>query len=167
MSNLAETSQGSKYSDDDRRQAITEYAVYGHIPTVSKNLNIPETTLTDWRKKDWWEAALEEVRDLNKDVIDAHLTGLVISGFKSMQDRIDNGDHYVTKDGDHARIPVKLRDVSTASGIAYDKLRLHRNQPTSIKAESADSRLNSLADKVRELQAGGNKVINGDAEEAK
>lgn len=167
MSQLAETSSGSSYTDDDRRRAISEYAVIGHIPTVSKNINIPESTLKDWRKKDWWEASLIELRHETKDIIDAKLTGLIVSGFKAMQDRIDNGDTYITKDGKQALVPVKLRDIAVASGVAFDKLRLLRNEPTSIKAESADSRLNQLAEKVRILQAGGNNVISGDSEEVK
>lgn len=167
MSQLAPTSSGSQYSDDDRRQAIVEFAVVGHIPTVSKSLDIPERTLRGWRKTEWWDAQLAEISQENKELIDAKLTKLVVSGFTVMQDRMDSGDTVITKDGEQVLKPVTLRDASTATGIAYDKLRLHRNEPTSIKAESTDSRLNQLADKVRELQAGGNKVISGESEEVK
>ena len=167
MSNIALSSQGSKYTDEDRQRALVEYSIVGHVPTIAKTLNIPERTLKDWKQKDWWVDELAKVRLENKDLIDAKLTGLVVSGFEAMQDRMTLGDHHLTKDGDIVRVPVKLRDAATASGIAFDKLRLIRNEPTSIKAESTDSRLNQLAEKVRELQAGGNKVISGESEEVK
>jgi hypothetical protein len=60
---------------------------------------------------------------------------------------------------------MKGRDLATVFGITFDKRQIIRNLPTSIKAESTDSRLSQLAEKVRELQAGGNKVISGDVEE--
>ena len=59
---------------------------------------------------------------------------------------------------------MKGRDLATVFGITFDKRQIIRNLPTSIKAESTDTRLNALADKVRELQAGGNKVILGESE---
>jgi len=53
------------------------------------------------------------------------------------------------------------RDLATTTGIMFDKRQIMRNLPTSIKAESTDSRLNDLATKVRELQ-GGQFTINQD-----
>lgn len=167
MSAIAPTSSGSQYTDEQRRQAIVEYAVQGSIPQTAKNVGIPERTLYDWKKKDWWEDSVAEIREQNKDLIDAQLEQLAIKGFQAMAERIEHGDAYIGKEiqkdaetGAEKLVevvkykPVSLRDLSTASGIAYDKMRLHRNQPTSIKAESTDDRLNSLAEKVRELQGG-------------
>jgi len=151
---LMAISQGSKYSDEDMRRAALEYSIHGNITRVSEITNIPDSTLCDWKKHDWWDTLIGEYRERNKDLIDAQLEQLAIKGFQAMHDRIDHGDTYITKDGKQARKPVSLRDVSTASGIAYDKLRLHRNQATTIRAESTDARLTQLADKVRELQGG-------------
>lgn len=159
MSNLAATCQGSQYTDEDRRRALVEFSIIGHVPTVSINLNIPESTLKDWKRSEWWEEAYNDIRLQNKELIETKVTKLIVSGFDAMQDRMTNGDHHLTKDGDIVRVPVKLRDAATATGISFDKLRLLNNEPTSIKAESTDTRLNSLAEKVRELQAGSSKII--------
>lgn len=167
MSNIAPYSNGSQYTDEDRRRALVEFSIIGHTPTVSKNLNIPESTLKDWKKTEWWEEAYNAIRLENKELIESKVTGLIVSGFDAMQDRMTNGDYHLLKDGSKIRVPVKLRDAATATGISFDKLRLLNNEPTSIKAESTDSRLNLLAEKVRELSAGQNKVISGDAEEVK
>ena len=154
MSQLAETSQGSKYSDEDRRLAIVEYAVHGSLAKVVEHTGIPQQTLSGWKKTDWWVDHLSEVRLQNKDIIESGYEQAILIGLEAIQDRMVHGDTYITRDGEQDKKPVSLRDLSTATGIAYDKLRLHRNLPTSIKAESTDARLNSLADKVRELQGG-------------
>ena len=46
--------QGSKYSDEDRRAAALSYAIHGNVQKVSRSLDIPATTLYDWRKSEWW-----------------------------------------------------------------------------------------------------------------
>jgi len=153
MSQLAQNN-GGRYTDEDRRRALVEYAVSGSITRTAENVNIPERTLYDWKEKEWWVSEVARFREENKEMIDAQLEQLAISGFQAMQNRIDHGDTYVKKDGTTALKPVSLRDLSTASGIAYDKLRLHRNMPSVIRSESTSERLNQLADKVRELQAG-------------
>ena len=162
----AELGRGSKYSNEDRRRAAVEYAIHGTLSKTSESTGIPERTLYDWKETDWWVSQVNEVRELNKDLFDAKLEQLALRGFESMLERIEHGDEYITKDGEKARKKVSLRDLATASGIAYDKMRLHRNQPTSIKAESTDARLNQLAEKVRELQ-GGMVTIEGESEEIK
>jgi len=154
MSQLAETIAGSKYSDLDRRQAAMEYAIHGTMARTAEHTGIPERTLYDWKLSDWWQDTVAEVREQNKDLIDSQLEQLAIKGFQAMQDRIENGDTVIDKNGEQVRKPCNLRDLATASGIAYDKMRLHRNQPTSIKTESTDARLADLANKVRELQGG-------------
>ena len=154
MSQLVENTSGSKYSDQDRRQAAMEYAIHGTLSKTSEHTGIPERTLYDWKESEWWLDAVNDLREQNKDLIDAQLEQLAIKGFQAMAERIEHGDEYITKDGEKGRRKVSLRDLATASGIAYDKMRLHRNQPTSIKAESTDARLNQLAEKVRELQGG-------------
>jgi len=154
MSQILENPSGSKYSDVQRRQAIAEYAVLGSVQRVSDNTGIPRQTISGWKKQDWWLEALSEVRLQNKDIIESGYEQAIMKGLNSIIDRIDNGDTYIDKDGNQGKKPVSLRDLSTATGIAYDKLRLHRNQPTTIKAESTDARLADLANKVRELQGG-------------
>lgn len=154
MTQIADTSNGSKYTDDDRRGALLEFAVNGSIRKTSEITNIPIQTLYVWKSKEWWSREVASIREDNKEMIDAQLEQLAIKGFQAMADRIENGDTYVTKSGELAKKPVSLRDVSTASGISYDKMRLHRNMPSVIKSESTDERLTQLADKVRELQGG-------------
>lgn len=150
-----EVSQGSKYTNEERLEAISHYAVLGNMVKVSELTGISERTLSDWKNKsDWWEPALQEVRTLKQDEIDSSLTRIIHKSTEALEDRIDKGDAYVTKSGEVDRKPMSGRDLATVTGIIFDKRQISRNLPTSIKSESTDARLTSLADKVRELQGG-------------
>lgn len=161
MSNLAASNSTSQYTDVDRRQAAVEYATYGNMVKVSEIVGIPDSTLYDWKKYDWWDELVGLIREQNKDQIESGYEQAIMKGIDGILDRIEHGDSYIDKDGQERRKAVSLRDLSTATGIAFDKVRLIRNQPTSIKATSTDARLTQLAEKVRELQ-GGITIVEGE-----
>lgn len=55
MSNIAPTSAGSQYTDNDRRAAAANYVVLGNMTKVSELTGIAQTTLSEWKNKtDWW-----------------------------------------------------------------------------------------------------------------
>lgn len=159
MSQLAVT-QGSQYSDEQRREAMAHYIVTGNISRTAELVNIPKRTLADWKSKDWWVTEVAKIRHEKQDELDANISRVIDSATMRLQHRIYDGDAYIKKDGEVGSKPVSARDLATITGIMFDKRQIMRNLPTSIKAESTDSRLNSLADKVRELQ-GGMTIING------
>ena len=171
MSALATTGNGSKYSDEDRRRAVAEYAIHGTYTKTEQFTGIPNQTLSGWGKEDWWVEEVRKVREQNKEIIESKYEQIVLKGLDAQLQRLSDGDPYLTKEKDKdglivdvvAYKPISYRDLSTGSAIGFDKLRLIRNEPTSIKAESTDARLNQLAEKVRELQ-GGMVTIEGKAE---
>ena len=128
--------QGSKYSDEDRRRAVVEYFVAGNMTIVAERTGIPRTTLNGWRQTEWWDEMLVELRQEKGDELDAKLTKLIDSAFDQAHDRVENGDYRLTKDGKLIRVPMSGRDLTIAGATAYDKQRLHRNQPTAIKGKS-------------------------------
>lgn len=152
----------SKYSHDDRMRALGEYAIHGTCTQVEKYTGIPNQTVNDWTKQEWWIAELKIVRELNKTAIESKYEQIVLKGLDAQLDRLNKGDPYMTKATDDDGVttdvvaykPVAYRDLVVGSGIGFDKMRLIRNEPTSIKAESTDARLDNLAQKVRELQGG-------------
>ena len=166
--------KGSKYSDEDRRRAVVEYFVTGNMAKVSKNMDIPETTLSGWRKYDWWDEALAEVRSEKEEEIDANLTNLVTSAFEQAQDRIDNGDFRLVKtkkaikhedgslevseDYELKRVPMGGKDLVISGGVGFDKRRLHRNQATQIHGQSAESQIKDAIAGYLKLSQG-NRVV--------
>jgi len=158
MSQLA-TAQGSKYSDEDRRKALADYSVYGSIQKTAESTGIADRTLYDWSHEEWWQSELAKLREETKELVRAKVSKLVETGYDAIQDRVDNGDAYVDKNGEIQRKPASLRDLSVATGIAFDKLRLIDNQPTSISSNNSDALL-ALKAQFEEL-AGQPKVIEG------
>lgn len=168
MSNIAPTSIGSQYSDEQRREAASHYVLLGNAVKVAELTNIPHRTINDWRQKEWWHELTASIRLEKSDEIDASITRILDASTEQLLDRIEHGDEVsLDKEGQPLKLAMKGRDLATVFGITFDKRQIIRNLPTSIKAESTDTRLNQLADKVRELQAGGNKVISGSSEEVK
>jgi len=142
--------KGSQYSPEDRLQAATLYVISGNMRKVSQETGIAEGTLSEWKNKsEWWQELVEVIRTEKSDIIDAGYQEIVIKGVAAQIDRIDNGDYVQDKAGIISRVPVKLRDLTVATGIGLDKLRLIRNMPTSITSNtSTESRLNSLAEQM-------------------
>jgi len=142
--------KGSQYSPEDRLQAATLYVISGNMRKVSQETGIAEGTLSEWKNKsEWWQELVEVIRTEKSDIIDAGYQEIVIKGVAAQIDRIDNGDYVQDKEGIISRVPVKLRDLTVATGIGLDKLRLIRNMPTSISSNaSTESRLNQLAEQM-------------------
>ena len=106
---LVET--GSGYSDSQRREACLLYSIEGVMTRVSRALNIPQQTLSEWKNhSDWWPELTAEVRSEKEDHIAAQLTKIVELASAETIDRLENGDVYVHQ-GEITRAPIKAKDT--------------------------------------------------------
>jgi len=78
-------------------------------------------------------------------------TNIIHKAGEELKDRLEFGDFVLGKDGELKRKPISGRDLVIIQGTEYDKRQLGRNMPTSIKAQSSDSQLQALADKISVL----------------
>ena len=147
--------QGSKYTDEDRQRVAMEFFVTGNMTRVAENTGIPRTTLIDWKKTEWWDELAVKLRQEKGEELDANLTKLIDSAFEQAQDRVDNGDFRLVKtkkaikhddgslevseDYELKRVPMGGKELTISAATAYDKQRLHRNEPTSIRADSTSA----------------------------
>ena len=134
MSDMVPT--GSKYSDQERMSAATQYAITGLLTKTSKSTGIPETTLSSWTKSDWWVEAIAKVRSEKTEEHRARYSEILSLSQDRMVEDMPN---------------ATAQQASIIGGVAFDKLRLIDNQPTSIsgKAES----MSTLANEFRALSA--------------
>ncbi len=139
---------GSQYTNEQRIAVISDYVVLGNQSKVSELNNIPLTTVHEWIKSEWGVELTEEIRNEKAPELDANLTRLIDSAFEQAQDRVDNGDYRVGKDGKLIRVPMNGKDLIVGGAVVYDKQRLHRNQPTSI-TDTKDSR--TMAEACKEI----------------
>lgn len=159
MSQLATTTMGSHYTDEQRMQAAVEYSVSGSILKTADIVKIPSRTLYDWSHSEWWQSEVARLRKENKDLFNAQYTNIIKDGLEEIHDRVKNGDAYVTNKGKIKRKPASLRDLGTVTGIAFDKLRLLNNEPTSITDNSA-GKLQELMKQFEQITHA--KVIDGE-----
>ena len=68
---------------------------------------------------------------------DANLTKLIDSAFVEAQDRVENGDFRVNKEGKLIRVPMGGKELVISGATVYDKRQLHRNHPTNISDSSS------------------------------
>ncbi len=153
----------SKYSDEDRRRVVIEYHIHGTQTRVAKITGIPQTTIADWLKTDWFaeqSTALhvqteKKILAKNQEIIDASQSQLL--------DRVENGDHKLVKtkkaikhddgslemseDYELKRVPMPGRDLNITSGTVQDKRRTQLNLPTSISSsQNSQDKLKSVMD---------------------
>ncbi len=113
--------QGSKYTDDQRKQAAMQYAVDGLLSKIEQEQGIPQQTLSDWKQTEWWVEIVSEVRLQKEGELDAKLTKLIDNSYDHALDELENGN-------------VTYSQALVGGSIAFDKQRILRNQPTSITA---------------------------------
>lgn len=135
------------YPDSKRIEVTTLYAALGNVVRCAELAKIPECTIRSWKKQPWFVDLLREIREENNDKLDAKFTQILEKSLDLVEDRLDNGDPHVLRDGTIIRKPVAIRDLSIVNAISVDKRQILRKEPTTIAAVggSIDEKLNKLA----------------------
>ena len=137
---------GSQYTDEQRIAVLADYMVTGNITKTAEMHNMPRRTIGNWINSNWGVEILAEIRHEKGEELDANLTKLIDAAYEQAQDRIENGDYRVTKDGKLFRVPMGGYQLVISGSTAYDKRQLHRNQPTAIAGKAT-----SIADLAQEF----------------
>jgi len=132
------TVQGSEYTNDQRRQAVVEYAVKGSITAAAKALGMPRTTIQSWTSTEWWAENTAKIRDQIGDEILATNLQIVRASQSEILDRVHHGDCRMMPNPDYdrgkriskanpqfieVRQKVSARDLTITGGVAQDKAR--------------------------------------------
>ncbi len=149
---------GSQYTDEQRIGVIADFMVLGNIAKTAALHNMPEQTVRDWTKSEWGVELIGEIRDQKDEELDAKLTKLIDAAYEQAQDRIENGDYRVTKDGKLFRVPMGGYQLVISGSTIYDKRQLHRNQPTSIQGDSET--ISKLVKKFEQISRDHNNIQN-------
>ena len=130
----------SKYSRETRYQAAAAMVAHGNSLAVAEQAGIPASTLRHWHRNDEeFQSMCQEVWVEFGESIKSKLAAIIDESADQALDRLQNGD--VVRDnrtGDLVRVPIKGRDAAIVGAVAFDKLRLAENQPTSIVAKTHD-----------------------------
>jgi hypothetical protein len=140
---VAEQPSRRRYSDDERAAALAALAANGgNVPLTARQLDIPEQTLRNWtagRRHPEASQMGDEKRPPLADAFEA-LAGKLLDGITPAK---------ITETG--------VKDLTTSAAIAVDKMRLLREQPTSISDVNLpdEERRARLAAYLERLGAGG------------
>lgn len=135
------------YSIQTKRAACTAYLVTGSYTDAAKELGLSKNTVCAWAKTDWWAAWEEDItEELGKHLV-AKMRGLALEAYRQQLERLQNGDIHVSSSGEITRHPVKFKDLSMASNVTSDKIRLAEG-----KATMRTEKTGSLADLAAEFE---------------
>ncbi len=132
--------QGSKYTDEQRREAVVEYGIHGNMTKVAEVTGIPDSTLSHWKQhSDWWDTLLGELRNEISDRILPQYLEIVEKANERQIDSLENGDEKLIWDKAKKKHVVKLvkptgKDASFMGGLAQDKARVLMSLPTAISS---------------------------------
>lgn len=143
--------RGSKVSDKVKERAIALLSTNTSMTKISKELNIPLSTLSTWKKEAEQDTEFVEVRRKNKerfvneawDIIGDSLAliGRRVKRALEAEDELDKLQDSViagAPNGDNKSIyarfnSLKIENISSLSsivGVLYDKQALINNEPT-------------------------------------
>ena len=113
---------GSKYTDEDRRKAVVLYMVLPTNTAVAKEIGCYQSTISRWRRTDWWEQERVRFWEIEEE-LRAILRKVALECGQLALDAARSKE-------------LGGKEAMIMSGIAYDKLRLSENRPTTISATS-------------------------------
>ena len=136
------------YTDKKRIEVVTLFAALGSCDRVGALACIPASTVRGWTRQDWFKDLLDEIRAENDHKIDAKFNEIIDLSLDQLKDRVENGDHVLTKDGDLVRKPMSGKDLSLTTAINIDKRQLLRNREVIKKEEKTNQ---TITEKLTEL----------------
>lgn len=134
------------YPEQKKVEAASMYAVLGSMPKVAELTGLPEATIRSWRRQEWFQLILKEVWSENNELLNTKLTKSIQKAQDLLDDRLENGDTKVLKDGTLVRVPISGKDLSLITAINFDKRQILRGEPTSRSEQvsSGDKQLTRL-----------------------
>ncbi len=156
----------TKHTRTDRYKAAAALVATGNSKAASRESGIPASTIRHWSQNDDdFQMMCQEVRTEFGEKIKFKLAEIIDESADETLDRIRNGDVIRdTKTGELVRVPVKARDLSIIGGVAFDKLRLAENQPTSITRHDSEVNLKRLADQCTAISKATRRGDNAEAD---
>lgn len=124
------------FPDEKKIEVVTIFAATGNYAKTAELTKVPEANIRNWRKQQWFQEYMQEIRNENQDKIDAKFTSIAEKALEQLSDRLEHGDFHVTRDGDVIRKPISGKDLSLITAINIDKRQLLRGEPTSRSAST-------------------------------
>lgn len=123
---------GVKRGMEDKLRAAFAYIITGNSVDASKLCNVPDRTIREWAESTWWSELVAEAKTAKNVELDAMYTRIMAKAIGQVEERIDNGDVVIDKNGNQVRKSVNAKDLAIIASIFQDKRAIVRGEPTSI-----------------------------------
>lgn len=144
------TDKGKRYSDNQKLEAIKLWLLSGNLAATAVALKIPEITLRYWRRQDWWDRMVLDLRTEDDLKLSNKLKDIAAKALNITEDRLDNGDWVLNqKTGDLIRKPVSLKDAADVT-TKFLKESFERDRRPVEEAKTQDI-LETLAKKFEQI----------------
>jgi hypothetical protein len=150
------TAIGKNWSDRQKIEAVTTYLILGSIPMVANTLKIPEHTLWRWKKSDWWNNCVKEIKQEENIILSTKIKNVIEKSWAVVSDRLEHGDFiYDQKAQKLVRKPVSLRDANkVAVDSATVRAKLQMTENFTVAADQIEDKLGKLAKAFQDLAQG-------------
>jgi len=144
--------QQSHYSDKQKFEAVVTYMLLGNMAAVSETTGIPHDRLRHWKMAPWWKELEEQIRQQKRVEVSGKLSKIIDKAHKVVEDRLENGDWRMDRDGNLHRIGVTAKvagDIlhkSIDKQILIDKIQ----EAPEVKQEAVMDRLKSIEQRLIE-----------------
>jgi len=137
----------TKHTREDRYKAAAALVATGNSIAAFRESGIPASTIRHWSHNDGdFQLMCQKIRTEFGEKIKFKLAKIIDESADQTLDRLRHGD--VVRDnktGELVRVPIKGKDAAIIGAVAFDKLRLAENQPTTIvQHESGEERTQRL-----------------------
>jgi hypothetical protein len=151
----AETNK--RWSDRQKIECVTTFiALGGSVALTSATLRIPEQTIFVWKRSEWWNDMVNEIKQEGRLVLSQRLKKIVEKTLVVVEDRVVNGDFiYDQKKGELVRKPVSMKDAAKVANdtiILSEKLEVNEN--FTVDGNQIEDKLAKLAKAFQDLAKG-------------
>lgn len=148
---------GRNYSDRQKIECATTFIMLGgNVALTSAALKIPEQTIFMWKKSQWWQDLIGEIKQQERIELSTRLKKIVDSSWDVVEDRLKQGDFiYDQKAQRLVRKPVSMKDaakVAVDAAVIRDKQNLGGS--ITVDGNALEEKLTKLAKAFSDLSKG-------------
>lgn len=141
----------NRYTPEEITAWMMQYTTTGYISAASKFTGIDPEVAKKWKQEAvWFDDLYNKCRQEKQKELDGILTRIVHQSTTAIEDRIENGDYKVKRDGTLHRVPMSGKDIAVTMAVLFDKRALIRGDVTTIQGRKHDD-MKSLEAKFTEI----------------
>ncbi len=91
------------WSEEKKLEVMQAFLALGQLRMAAASCNVPEITARQWKASQWWRNMEAELRRSGHIQLSTKLQGIVNKTITQLEDRVENGDFILKKNGEVVR----------------------------------------------------------------